>query len=102
MYGFLYNFRGGFIASLALSAIPLIFKLKMKKLLMMIINKEVLIDCCKLAIFSGLLNAIYKAVLCLLRRLFKAEQTEKANQFSAPIAGFVAGFALVCENKFRK
>ena len=54
-------------------------KLKLKKLVMMVVNKEIIIDCCKLAIFSGLLNAIYKALLCLLRRLFKVEDTVKAN-----------------------
>ena len=102
MFGFLYNFRGGFIASFVLSAIPLIIKFKLKKLLMMFIKKKILIDCCKLAAFSGLLNAIYKAVLCLLRRLFRADDTIRANQYSAPIAGFVAGLALMCENNFRK
>jgi hypothetical protein len=102
MYGFLINFRGGFIASLVLTAIPLILKFKIKKLLMMFISKEIVFDCSKLAIFAGLLNAIYKAVLCLLRRLFKAADTDQANKFSAPIAGFIAGFALMCENKFRK
>jgi hypothetical protein len=77
MYGFLKNFTGGFIASFVLSAIPLLLKFKLKKLLLMVVSKTIIFDCCKLAIFSGLLNAIYKAALCLLRRLFK--DTERAN-----------------------
>lgn len=100
MYGFIKNFRGGFIASFVLSAIPLLLKMKIKKLVMMVVNKAIILDCCKLAIFAGLLNAIFKAVLCLLRRLFK--DSAQANKISAPIAGFIAGFALMCENKFRK
>ena len=69
---------------------------------MMFLSKEKIADCCKLAVFAGLLNAVYKAVLCLLRRMFAANDTERANKFSAPIAGFVAGLTLMCENKFRK
>jgi hypothetical protein len=77
MYGFLKNFRGGFIASFVLSAIPLLLKFKLKKLMLMIVSRSIIVDCCKLAIFAGLLNSIYKAVLCLLRRLFK--DSERAN-----------------------
>ncbi len=57
---------------------------------------------CKLALFAGLLNATYKAVLCLVRRCYRADQTKRANQVAAPIAGFLAGMNLVFENKFRK
>ncbi len=102
LYGFLKNFRGGFIASLVLSAIPLILKVKIKKLIMMFVSKQIVFSCCKLALFSGLMNGIYKTVLCLLRRLFRADDTERANKISAPIAGFIAGFTLMCESKFRK
>jgi hypothetical protein len=97
-YGFLYNFRGGFIASLVLSAIPLILKFKIKKLFMMFLSKEKLGDSCKLAMFAGLMNAVYKAVLCLVRRMYKSNDTERANRHAAPIAGFLAGLTLLFEN----
>jgi hypothetical protein len=96
------NFKNGFVASVILSAIPLMLKLKVKKLLTMLLSKDKLKDSCKLAIFAGLINAVFKAVLCLIRRLYPADQTVRANQVAAPIAGFLAGLTLVFENKFRK
>jgi len=41
----------------------------------MIISKEKILDSCKLALFAGLLNATYKAVLCLVRRCYRADRT---------------------------
>jgi hypothetical protein len=76
--------------------------MKIKALFKMLISKEKILDSCKLALFAGLLNATYKAILCLVRRLYPLNQTEKANKVAAPIAGFIAGMTLVFENKFRK
>lgn len=100
--GFFNNFKNGFIASFILSAIPLILRFKFKALVKMIFSKAKIIDSCKLATFAGLLNAVYKAVLCLVRRCYPASQTKRANQVAAPIAGFLAGLTLILENKFRK
>lgn len=100
--GFFNNFKNGFIASYVLSAIPLLLKFKLKKLMKMLFSKAKAVDSCKLALFAGLLNATYKAVLCLVRRCFSANQTKRANQVAAPIAGFCAGLTLVFENRFRK
>lgn len=100
--GFFNNFKNGFIGSFILSAIPLLLKMKLKMIFKMLISKEKALDSCKLALFAGLLNATYKAVLCLVRRLYPANMTERANQVAAPIAGFVAGMTLVFENQFRK
>lgn len=68
----------------------------------MLISKEKALDSCKLALFAGLLNATYKAVLCLVRRCYPANQNKRANQVAAPIAGFLAGMTLIFENQFRK
>lgn len=96
--GFLNNFKNGFIGSFILSAIPLILKLRLTRLLKMLISKDKVLDSCKLAMFAGLLNATYKAVLCLVRRLYPAHRSERANQVAAPIAGFCAGMTLIFEN----
>jgi hypothetical protein len=98
MAGFFSNFKSGFLGSFILSAIPLILKMKVKLLIKMLLTKEKIIDSCKLALFAGLLNATYKAVLCLIRRLYPADKTERANKIAAPIAGFIAGMTLVFEN----
>lgn len=68
----------------------------------MLISREKFKDSCKLALFAGLINAVYKAVLCLVRRMYPAEKTIRANKVAAPIAGFCAGMTLIFENNFRK
>lgn len=85
-----------------MTAIPLLIKFKFKALIKILMSKAKWIDSCKLALFAGLLNATYKAVLCLVRRIYPAHMTERANKVAAPIAGFLAGLTLVFENKFRK
>lgn len=64
----------------------------------MLISKDKALDSCKLALFAGLLNATYKAVLCLVRRCYPAHKNKRANQVAAPIAGFCAGMTLIFEN----
>jgi hypothetical protein len=73
------NFKNGFIGSFLMAAIPLLIKFKLKALVKLIFNKAQWMDSCKLALFSGLLNATYKAVLCLIRRCYSADRTERAN-----------------------
>ncbi len=102
VHGFMNSFKNGFIASFVLSTIPLLLKLKFVKILKMLISKDKVLDSCKLALFAGLLNATYKAVLCTIRRCYRADQTERANQVAAPIAGFCAAMTLIFENQFRK
>jgi hypothetical protein len=76
--------------------------MKIKKLGKMLVSRPYLKDSCKLAFFGGLLCSVYKAVLCLLRRMYKEDETELANRRAAPIAGFIAGLTILFENQFRK
>jgi len=102
IHGFLSNFKGGFMVSYVLSSIPLLLRFKFKNLVKILLSKAKFVDSLKLALFAGLLNAVYKAVLCLVRRIYPAHMTKRANQVAAPIAGFIAGMTLILENKFRK
>ena len=90
------------MVSYVLSSIPLLLRFKFKHLVKMLLSKAKFVDSLKLALFAGLLNAVYKAVLCLVRRMYPAYMTKRANQVAAPIAGFIAGMTLILENKFRK
>ena len=49
-------------------------------------------DNIRFALFVGLLSGIYKAALCVLRRIFKDDRIATA------MAGFVAGAAAFVEN----
>lgn len=53
-------------------------------------------DSARFALFVALLNSVYKAVLCLLRRFCKSD---KINAF---VAGFIAGLTMIIDNKERR
>lgn len=65
-------------------------------------HKSQLKDSCKLGLFFGLMSGLYKSILCLLRRLYPADQGDRANRRCAPIAGFLCGLALYIDNSSRK
>merc|ERR1711957_793884 len=72
-------FKKAFISSFLMAAIPLLIKFKLKALVKMFFEKAQWMDSCKLALFAGLLNTTYKAALCLIRRFYSADKTERAN-----------------------
>ena len=50
----------------------------------------------KFALFLSSMNAVYKIVICTLRRFLKSDK------LAAPIAGFLAGLCIALEEKSRR
>lgn len=101
------KFIYAFGASTLLRIIPLLASLKWKKVLAQIVSREKARDSCKFALFVALLSFVYKAVLCLARRLIlrfsKSEQTlSQPDKVAAPLAGFFAGLTLCLDSPFRR
>ena len=63
-----------------------------KKLVANLMSLKSFKDNIRFALFVGLLSGIYKAALCVLRRIFKDDRIATA------MAGFVAGAAAFVEN----
>ena len=53
-------------------------------------------DNLRFALFMGLMNGVYKFVLCVLRRFLKSDK------WAAPIAGFLAGLCCYVDDKDRR
>jgi len=66
------------------------------KLLKNLININKNLDSVRFALFIGLMNGLYKAVLCFMRRFCK---DDKKNAF---IAGFIAGLTIIIDHKDRR
>ena len=58
-----------YLAANLLSIIPLLLGLKFKRIYKLLTSPSKIKDSCKFALFVGLLDVVYKAVLCLMRRL---------------------------------
>ena len=67
-----------------------------KKLIANLLSFKSFKDNLRFALFVGLLTAIYKAALCILRRVFYDDR------IATPIAGFLAGAAAFVDNKKRR
>ena len=92
--GFYKIFIKTFAIKFVLNNIRLI--LNPKKLLANILNLKSFKDNIRFALFIGLLTGIYKAALCILRRIFNDDR------IATPISGFLAGAAAFVENKKRR
>ena len=74
----------------------LFFVTNLKKLLSNIQSSKSNKDHLKFALFFATMNFLYKSVLCFLRRIIKNDK------YAAPLAGFVAGFASLIDDKKRR
>lgn len=88
------TFRNTLLIKLVLNNLAYItnFNKLIKNLMSWKSNKDNL----RFALFLALMNALYKSVLCLLRRVCKNDK------INAPIAGFIAGLASSIEDKNRR
>ena len=76
---------------------------KLTKAIKVIFKSDKLTDSCKFALFIGLFNSAYKAVLCTLRRTFPSDApTDYVDKRCAPIAGFMCGLTLALDLKVRR
>jgi len=67
-----------------------------KKLIANLLSLKSFKDNVRFALFVGLLTGIYKAALCILRRIFNDDR------IATPIAGFLAGIAAYVEDQKRR
>jgi len=87
-----------------LQIIPLVLGLKVKKIFKLLTSRQKIKDSCKFSLFVALFGFVYKACLCLFRRIaLKFCGTEaETDRLAAPLAGFVAGFTLSLDSPFRR
>ena len=85
-----------------LQAIPLLAGGKFKKLIKFLISKRNIRDSSKFALFVAIFNLMYKAILCLCRRIALKFKYENVDRISAPIAGLCAGLTLKIDSRFRR
>ena len=86
--------------------------LKMKRVLQALLSSSKIMEACKFSVFVAAFNALYKAALCIARRILlrlwrqgdDATSAVKSmiNGRSAIVAGFVSGFALMIDAKYRR
>lgn len=92
--GFVGSFSYCLVGKIILSNLPILFnfaKLR-KNLLSWNQNK----DNIRIAVFVGLMNSMYKLVLCLMRRIYKSDKV------ASVVAGFVAGLCLSIDARKRR
>jgi hypothetical protein len=66
------------------------------KFLQNIFNIKKSLDSVRFALFLSCMNAVYKLVLCLMRRICKDDRKNSS------VAGFLAGLTLIIDNKDRR
>ena len=92
------GFYETFVYSLAVKSVinNLSYLTNIKKLMRNLKSWKSNRDNLRFAFFLALMNALYKLVLCVLRRFLKNDK------YCAPIAGFVAGLASFLDAKARR
>ena len=93
-HGFIRTF--GNLLSMKVILSNLFYIANFKKLLRNIQSSKANKDHLRFALFFAAMNFLYKAMLCVLRRVFKCDK------YAAPLAGFVAGFASAIDDKKRR
>ena len=92
--GFINTFTYSFVGKIILNNLQFLgnFAKLRKNLFSWKENKDHL----QFSLFIGLMNGIYKMVLCLMRRLYKSDKP------AALVAGFCAGLCLAIDKKNRR
>ena len=94
----IFGFYNTFVYSLAVKLLinNLSHITNIKKLLKNLMSWKSNQDNVRFALFLAVMNAVYKLVLCILRRFIKKDK------YCAPIAGFIAGLASYLDAKARR
>ena len=92
--GFIRNFVYAFGFKLLFSSLPL--ALKPSRFLTSLVSAKFQEDNLRFALFLAGMNAVYKTVLCFLRRVVESDAV------AAPIAGFFAGLCIKLEARGRR
>ena len=93
-FGFSKTLLYSFAIKYILSNLPHIFNVR--KLIKNLTNLKTNTDNIRWAFFIALTNAVYKLVLCLMRRMIKSEK------YASIIAGFLAGLCCGIDSKSRR
>ena len=92
--GFVSTFGYCFVGKLILSNMRYLFS--PAKLAKNLLSWKSGVDSFRIALFVGLVNGVYKLVLCIMRRL------TRSNKISSIVAGFVAGLCIRFDAKSRR